>query len=554
MNAILGMTRLVLASELAPQQREYLEKAEQAAKALLRILNDILDFSKIEAGRLEMEEIPFRLADVLQGIMDIFTETASGKGLKLTLEMSEDIPLALIGDPLRLNQIFVNLVGNALKFTTEGGVTISATTLELTNVNALIEFTVRDTGIGLTEEQLEKLFTAFTQAEASTTRQYGGTGLGLVISRRLVEMMHGQISCSSTLHEGSEFFFTARFPLTEEVPEEAHPRAMPKDAGNAEETREESWAERLTNKRILVAEDNEINQIIIREVLERVGLIVDMADNGLEAVQMASSQYYDLVFMDIQMPEMDGLAATEEIRKNPKLASLPIVAMTAHAMVGDKEKSLASGMNDHITKPIDINEVFTMLERWTLSDRATKKAAEQDLLTAEKAQTPDSNSASCTTPAPGSPQQAELTEPPGLFTAADRTGSVADGSGIEFAPITDLGIPADAPGLNFSIGLSLLNNDTALYRKRLLEVVENIPNLRSSITEVIISEDTSLMHSMVHAFKETIKQLGLTELESAAENLEMAAKANNFSSLFPHIEALESSLRRFHLAVSPLLS
>ena len=361
MNAILGMTRLVLDTALNDVQRDRLEKAEHSARALLRILNDILDFSKIEAGRLEMENAVFNPESVLRTVVDIFKENAREKNLELTLSIDERAPRLLTGDPLRLHQILINLVGNAVKFTDKGKVAVAVSVAERMDDAVRLHFSVKDTGIGLTPGQREKLFSAFSQADGSTTRRYGGTGLGLAISKRLVAMMQGEIACLSEKGVGSEFSFTALFGLA--APGATDEARAPAQGGR---TGENPLApmKHLKGKRILVAEDNEINQIVARELLEKAGFVVELASNGCEAVAMALNNQYDLIFMDIQMPEMDGLTAARELRGHPHLANLPIVAMTAHAMVGDREKSLAVGMNAHITKPIDSDEVFAVLSKW----------------------------------------------------------------------------------------------------------------------------------------------------------------------------------------------
>ncbi len=358
MNAILGMTRLVLETSLEVRQRDFLEKAEFSARALLRILNDILDFSKIEAGKLEIENTAFYLRNTVKDALELFTEAAKDKAIALNMIIEEGCPDALMGDPLRLTQILTNLVGNALKFTVKGSVEVSITPVNTAQDEAMLRFIVTDTGIGLSQEQQDGLFKAFSQADSSTTRKYGGTGLGLAISKHLVELMGGEISCSSEIDQGSKFEFTARFTLQSKV-EQSTGESCPIRIKNPEEI-----VKNLHGARILVAEDNEINQIIAQEIIEGAGLVVELASNGLEALEKIQHTTYDLVFMDIQMPEMDGLTAVEQIRQWPECQHLPIVAMTAHAMVGDKEKSLSAGMNDHITKPLDATEVFTTIAKW----------------------------------------------------------------------------------------------------------------------------------------------------------------------------------------------
>ncbi|MDR1110330.1 MAG: PAS domain-containing protein [Deltaproteobacteria bacterium] len=356
MNAIIGLTHLVLETELTAQQTDYIGRTQVAAENLLRIINDILDFSKIEAGKLEMEETEFHLGDVLNSMVDILSVKAQEKGLEFSLDLGRMVPCVLLGDPIRLGQILSNLVSNSIKFTSEGQVRVTVGVDERTDSEARLHFEVTDTGIGMTPEQRAGLFTPFTQADTSTTRKYGGTGLGLTISKRLVEMMGGQIWCLSEIGRGSTFGFTARFKLSQQ------------DAGQARAPRKRAAGKEMLSPiagaRILLTEDNEVNQLVASRILNNAGFRVDIAKNGLEAVQMVQDQKYDLVLMDIQMPEMDGLTAARTIRALPGQDVLPIVAMTAHAMSGDRELSLAAGMNDHVSKPINISELFTALLKW----------------------------------------------------------------------------------------------------------------------------------------------------------------------------------------------
>ncbi|MDR2142268.1 MAG: PAS domain-containing protein [Deltaproteobacteria bacterium] len=357
MNAIIGLTHLVLESNLDEQQRDYIKRTEMAAQALLRIINDILDFSKIEAGKLEMEETSFQLLDVLNGMSDILEVKAAEKGLAFNLRLPPEAPNHLLGDPVRLGQVLNNLVSNAIKFTAQGSVTVEVSVKEKTEAEAQFLFQVTDTGIGLTESQIQSLFTPFTQADTSTTRKYGGTGLGLTISKRLVEMMKGEIWCQSVAGEGSVFSFTARLRLNPQAQGPAKERL-----GSVAEVSETLLTRR--GAKILLTEDNEVNQLVASRILTKAGLTVKIANNGREAVSLVQAEPFDLVLMDIQMPEMDGLTATRAIRELAGYERLPIVAMTAHAMSGDRELSLAAGMNDHISKPINIMELYQTLLKW----------------------------------------------------------------------------------------------------------------------------------------------------------------------------------------------
>ncbi|MDR0548169.1 MAG: PAS domain-containing protein [Deltaproteobacteria bacterium] len=356
MNAIIGLTHLVLDTELDDQQLDYIRRAEVAAQALLRIINDILDFSKIEAGKLEMEETSFQLVDVLNGMVDVLEVKAVEKGLDFNLILDPRAPLCLLGDPVRLGQVLSNLVSNAIKFTQSGSVTVTVKVEESAKERVVLLFSVTDTGIGLSPEQVKLLFTPFTQADTSTTRKYGGTGLGLTISKRLVEMMNGRIWCQSQAGQGSVFIFTAVLKVNPEgakFAKEARAVGKPVD-----------FLKSIKGAKILLTEDNEVNQLVASRILSKAGFEVKIANNGLEAVSLAQAEEFDLILMDIQMPEMDGLTATRAIRAIPKLKDIPIVAMTAHAMSGDRELSLAAGMNDHISKPINLTELYQTLLKW----------------------------------------------------------------------------------------------------------------------------------------------------------------------------------------------
>ena len=368
MNAILGMMHLLGGTEMNAKQRGYVDQAEHSAKLLLRIINDILDFSKIDAGRMEMETVRFSLRKLTGNVHEMATGQARAKSLALRVTIDPDVPDAVMGDPLRLEQVLLNLTSNAVKFTHKGSVDIrvlpdsSAGIAETGKIRLLFE--VRDTGIGMTREQVAGLFTPFTQADTSTTRKYGGTGLGLAISRSLVELMDGMIWCESRPNEGSTFSFAVTFTLPDED-QASSGNAV--NAGLPEEAPVSEGAENtgsIADMRVLLAEDNDINQIIAVELLEAEGVAVKAVSTGIEALEALKQDAFDLVLMDIQMPEMDGLTATSLIRTDPQYKDLPIIAMTAHAMAGDREISIDSGMNDHLTKPIDPDLLYAALKRW----------------------------------------------------------------------------------------------------------------------------------------------------------------------------------------------
>lgn len=353
MNAIMGLAHLAQRTELTEKQRDYLEKIDTAAQALLAIINDILDFSKIEAGKMTIESTPFSLDKLIADLLDMLRIRAEQKGISLNFKVALNTPHYFIGDSLRLGQVLLNLLGNAVKFTRKGEVMMSVEPKKVFENEAELCFCVTDTGIGMNLEQLHGLFQPFSQADTSTTRKYGGTGLGLTICKQLVELMGGEIQVSSEEGKGSTFTFNVLLPLCLEGLE------------MFDET-ENTLCDPPTyhTQRILLVEDNEINQQVALELLTSMGLEVGVANNGQEGLARALTEKFDLVLMDIQMPVMDGLSATRLIRKEKNLQTLPIIAMTAHAMVGDKEKSLAAGMNDHLTKPIEIDKLISILNRW----------------------------------------------------------------------------------------------------------------------------------------------------------------------------------------------
>ena len=349
MNGIIGLTYLALQRECPAAIADYLAKIDVTAKTLLRIINDILDFSKVESGKMDFEEIPFNLSEVLDNTLQMFTHAVREKGLSLRFDVGEGVPQSLVGDPTRLGQILLNLVGNAMKFTHEGSVTLFVRCVETDQQTVTLGFAVRDTGIGIPADKLPSLFQPFIQADMSVSRRYGGTGLGLAIARVLVQHMGWTIHVRSVVGKGSTFSFTLRF---------RRPAAVLKEA---ESTAPGNTPAPLNGLRVLLAEDNDINQIVATEILKMKGIAVDVASNGLEAVDMARSGAYDVILMDIQMPELDGIEATRRIRAF--LPDIPIIAMTAHTMKGDAEKCLEAGMQDHIAMPIDPETLFAALQR-----------------------------------------------------------------------------------------------------------------------------------------------------------------------------------------------
>ncbi len=366
MNAIIGMTHLCLKTELGHKQRDYIEKANQSAKTLMGIINDILDFSKIEANKLTLESHDFDLRATMAKLDSIVGHLAREKGLRFDTTIHPEVPGFLRGDELRLGQVLLNLAGNAVKFTADGAVTITVNLKNAEEKVVELELSVRDTGVGLSDEQMQRLFLPFSQADASTTRHYGGTGLGLVISKQLVEMMGGRIWAESAPGKGSIFRFTARF---------GHGEAFsPSTSASSEELA--TARARLSGANILLVEDNPFNQQVAAELLEETGANVVLADNGREALTSLFKKRFDIVLMDVQMPEMDGYEATRIIRATSRLAGQKVIAMTANAMAEDRERCLDSGMDDFISKPIDPDQMVLVLAKW-LPERAGIKPEEE---------------------------------------------------------------------------------------------------------------------------------------------------------------------------------
>ena len=358
MNAILGLLQLLQNTELTPPQRDFVSKTEGAARSLLGLLNDILDFSKIEAGKLTLDPRAFSLDRMLSDVSVILQSNVSDKRLSLRLEVDPSVPRVLLGDDMRLQQVLINLGGNAVKFTNQGEVVLRVRLLERTALHALLEFAVCDSGIGIAPANQAHIFDSFSQAEASTTRRYGGTGLGLSISSRLVQLLGGQLQLNSVEGEGSTFYFQIRFPLAE-LPHDAPARLQA--AGKPAVAK----AKRLQGLRILVVEDNKINQVVAAGLLRAEGAEVSLADNGQTGVAAvaAAQPLFDVVLMDVQMPVMDGYAATRAIRQDLGLVNLPIIAMTANAMASDRVACLEAGMNEHVGKPFELDRLVATILR-----------------------------------------------------------------------------------------------------------------------------------------------------------------------------------------------
>ncbi len=619
MNAVIGLTHLALKTDLTRKQEDYLTKIKSAAQALLGIINDILDFSKIEAGKLDIEKTDFQMEDVLNNLSSIVSQKAQEKNLEFLIASPQDIPHNLIGDPLRLGQVLINLVNNAVKFTDKGEVVVSVAVEEQTDDRVKVRFAVRDSGIGMTPEQSARLFQAFAQADTSTTRKYGGTGLGLSISKKLVEMMEGSIWAESEYGKGSSFIFNVWFgvgsgtaPKKRFIPDVAGLRALVVDDNEqareiltenlrlfalraesvssgedairelvaadstdpyglvlmdwqmpgmdgleasqiikrggrlqhipeisivtafgredirakaaeigidnyllkpispsmlydslmdifatAQEDKESRHRKEVTNTadatgiRVLLVEDNEMNQQVATELLQSAGAIVTVANHGGEAVEMLTAKEeappFDVVFMDMQMPVMDGLTATKLLRTKPYLQKLPIIAMTAHALVEERQRCLDAGMNDHVTKPIDPDVLFATLIRWAQ---------------------PHPAAAAPVTPAATEVRQAGASE-------VQRPAAPGE---VIVPEIEDV----DVAG-----GIKRVAGNKKLYRSLLTQFAEKQSDAGQQIAEALKSNDPKVAERIAHTVKGVAGNLGIATVQSSAAMVEKAIRESD---------------------------
>jgi len=472
MNAIMGMAHLALQTDLDKRQRGYIEKVSRAAHNLLGIINDILDFSKIEAGKMSVEAIDFQLDEVFDNLNSLVGLKAAEKGLALVFNGLDDVPMRLVGDPLRLGQILLNLGNNATKFTERGEVVVSVEATERTPHEVQLQFSVRDTGIGMTPQQCAGLFQSFSQADSSTTRRYGGTGLGLAISKRLVELMGGRIWAQSEAGKGSNFQFSVRFGLQPEAPVAAAHGAPGAHPGQPDP----QALAHLAGARVLLVEDNDMNRELAVELLSQARIEVVTATNGQEALDvLARDARFDGVLMDCQMPVMDGYAATRAIVRDLGLAKLAVIAMTANALAGDREKVLEAGMVDHIAKPLDVAAMFATLARWVHPDPAARAAA------ADRA--------------PPSPSH----EPP--------------------APP----LPA-LPGIDIQAGLARMQHNAALYRRMLLRFREGQQGFADAFHAARARGDAEAARREAHTLRGVAGNIGARAVQAAAQTLEQACQ------------------------------
>ncbi|WP_150273501.1 response regulator [Paenibacillus tepidiphilus] len=359
MNGVVGMIDLLMETELAPEQKEYTEIIRKSADTLIAVINDILDFTKMESGKMEMEEQLFELQTTIQEVFSLFSVEAAKKNLELAYFIDHKLPRLIYGDMARLRQVLINLVANAVKFTNQGGVYLVASGVGYAGNKLEIEFTVKDTGIGISPEKCDRLFKPFSQLDSSMNRKYGGTGLGLAICKSLVGMMGGEIRVEAMAEKGATFVFTIQAALPEDE--------LGRSCCDEEHTGKE--AAQPASRRVLIVDDHPVNQRLMVSMLDKLGYSSDVADDGSQAVEMAAQSPYDFIFMDLQMPVMDGLAATARIRAgSPAGEKAVIIAMTANVMEGIQNRCMAAGMDGYISKPLKLGSIKQILSRYSRHD------------------------------------------------------------------------------------------------------------------------------------------------------------------------------------------
>ena len=492
MNGVLGMLEMMKDTPLSKTQGDLLRTAYSSADSLLAIINDILDFSKIEAGKMTIEHIEISVRDVVSDICTLLTGTAREKGLTLSCHIDADLPRVLIGDPVRLRQVLTNLIGNAVKFTETGEVSVKVGLLQCAESSARVEFSVEDTGIGIPENILPRLFDEFTQADGSTTRKFGGTGLGLTISRQLVELMGGNISVVSVEGQGSTFSFTLEMTICENQTGQQGSDVAGYSGLNDGTRKQQDVTTFPDTIRVLMAEDNVVNQKVAISMLKKIGIQhVDVARDGREAVSMNSTHTYDLILMDCQMPQMSGYEATGVIRQQEReqqLPPIPIIAMTANAMSEDREKCLAAGMDDYLSKPVKTQELQKTLAQWLIYDTLP--------------QTADNTSAA-----------GEIVEQTTQY------------------PLIDQQVLASLKELMEEEFPALINS-----------YIEDAPKLLADILSSSKEADREVLVRAAHTLKSSSNNLGAIKLAMIAETIEKQSQDNKLSVAATLIPSLQTAL------------
>ncbi len=533
MNAIIGLSDLALKTDLTGRQQDYLTKIRTSARMLMGIINDVLDFSRIEAEKLKLEPVAFSVDERLDHIIDLFTARTAEKGIELRRWVAPEVPRRLHGDARRLSQVLTNLVSNAVKFTEEGEIRISVERIGGDDREAELRFSVADTGIGMEPDQAGCLFEAFTQGDCSTTRRFGGAGLGLAISRRLVEMMGGEISVESKPGRGSTFRFTVRLSRPDEVfPADTRlapaPSPCADPAEDAPTPPDTGPSPSIRGIRVLVVEDNPINQQVAREMLESAGAVVEIADDGAAAVAAITTPGHDgagvpcdAVLMDIQMPVMDGITATRRLREAGfGTADLPIIAMTAHARRDDRDRCLSAGMNDYVAKPVETEPLIEALARWTHPPAHPP--------------TPPPEGTSL-------PMWGRL--PAGMVFRRQDAAATLQGETVIVSdpPLT----PADYPGIDLPDALRRLKGKADLFRRLHADFRRDYAAAADRIEAALEAGDTESAVGQAHAIKGVAANLSAIDLRDAAANLESAARRG---------EAVRDALGRFRTALSAVMA
>ena len=499
MNAILGLTHLALQTSLTPKQLDYLQKIDTSTNSLLRLINDILDFSKIEANKLEMEYSDFSLNEVFASLESLINVKLVEKELTYSLSIDESIPAWLVGDSLRLNQILTNLATNAIKFTHQGEISIKVKMIESSESNVKLRFLVQDTGIGMNQEQIKRLFQSFHQADSSISRRYGGTGLGLAISKRLIEMMGGKIVVESEVGKGTKFIFTACFDISTQDHSQRFESVSIHEISSI-----------LKDYHILLVEDNEINRQVARELLEYVGIKVTDAHNGQQAVNISQENVYDCILMDVQMPVMDGYSATKIIRDRdakmgPAFMNRPIIAMTADAMIGDRDRCLATGMNDHISKPIKPQIFYKTLLRWLKPDSPLGFSCIQ----------------------------------------------INDSKQMPLGPNDAF---PQIECLDTKIGIKNLNNNSQLYIKILKNAHTRFHNIDSQIQAELNRGDFTTAQRLIHTFKGVSGTIGAMTLNKISKETETAIKNKDTKQIQSTIKTLSDEIKIVMPAIASFIN
>lgn len=471
-NGIIGLSKIVLKKEMPTEIRYYLDKIYSSSNVLLDLLNNVLDFSKLEADGYQLDSSNFNIRQTLESISHIFIDGAKEQHINFVIDIAPDVPDALIGDTTKLQQILINLLSNAKKFTKQGEIVTTIEVKDIVNQKAELHFTVRDTGIGMNAEQLDKLFKPFSQADSSITRKYGGTGLGLFISKKFVELMGGKIHVESIYGEGTTFIFEIPFAINTE---------------NKSQVTANVPSQRFNAGQILLVEDNEINQIVAKELLTSLGLNVTISSNGEDAAALASTGKFDLILMDIQMPIMDGLTATRLIRTYPSCEKLPIIAMTANGMQDDCDKSLAAGMNGHLTKPIEVGKVIAELANWLKVEEVT---------------------------------------PPSIASTTTKINC----------------LPQSLPPFDLTRALAFSNNDSTLLYKLLLSFHERYFDAVNQLTDLINTKDFLQAEHLAHSINGVAGTLAANTLRNAAIKLERTLNSEQYEEVDALLEELTAEL------------